>query len=685
MSVYHRCRQLLAGFSGVFLLAGMVVLGVATAPAAVAAPAALTIGVDNATPSPCAGAPKGTLPPLCHNFEFTDFFPNGVTTPTITVHSGDIINFTFNGASPDGFHTATLLKPLGPTQTVADAQGAAFGQFPLVTPDVSDPGHQAQLNPQVALPFITETVGAPTPTCGASATNPCVYDTTSAVNSGVLFGPSPPVFDQINAPAGTTVPFVCLIHFGMVGRLVVDPSVPSTVQSDLTAQAGTLYSTELADALAQESALNSAAPHTTNTNGTTNWQVTAAAEGANNDAAVEVLEMLPSKIVIKPGDTVTWASISTREIHTVSWPHSEALTTNSPVYNAFPLLCEGAGGDTPPAGPPPSFGCGPPGSATGVEFHGNFAPVGPRAIATRGTQSTSGIIAAFPLGPPGSPVVSTTAFSFPNQNSFNYQCTVHDNMFGVVNVVGAPGYREVAADGGVFAFGAAGFAGSTGSMKLNKPIVGGAQTPDGKGYWFVAADGGVFAFGTAGFFGSTGSLKLNKPIVGMAATPTGLGYWLFASDGGVFAFGDAGFFGSTGAITLNRPVVGGVSSADGQGYWMVGADGGVFNFGDAPLVGSAGSLKLNKPVVGMAATPSGGGYFLVGSDGGIFNYGDAGFFGSTGSIKLNKPIVGIGSSVTGAGYFLVGADGGLFAYGDTTFTGSTGSTPLNSPVVGMLS
>jgi hypothetical protein len=32
----------------------------------------------------------------------------------------------------------------------------------------------------------------------------------------------------------------------------------------------------------------------------------------------------------------------------------------------------------------------------------------------------------------------------------------------------------------------------------------------------VATDGGIFAFGDAPFFGSTGSIKLNKPIVSMA-------------------------------------------------------------------------------------------------------------------------------------------------------------------------
>ena len=90
----------------------------------------------------------------------------------------------------------------------------------------------------------------------------------------------------------------------------------------------------------------------------------------------------------------------------------------------------------------------------------------------------------------------------------------------------------------------------------NRPIVGMAATPSGAGYWLVASDGGVFAFGDAGFSGSTGGLSLNRPIVGMAATPTGRGYWLVATDGGLFAFGDADFFGSTGAISLNRPIVG---------------------------------------------------------------------------------------------------------------------------------
>ena len=43
-----------------------------------------------------------------------------------------------------------------------------------------------------------------------------------------------------------------------------------------------------------------------------------------------------------------------------------------------------------------------------------------------------------------------------------------------------------------------------------------ASTPTGAGYWLVAADGGIFAFGDARFAGSAGSVKLNAPIVGLA-------------------------------------------------------------------------------------------------------------------------------------------------------------------------
>ena len=247
------------------------------------------------------------------------------------------------------------------------------------------------------------------------------------------------------------------------------------------------------------------------------------------------------------------------------------------------------------------------------------------------------------------------------------------------------GYSLVASDGGVFAYGTAGFYGSTGNITLNKPIVGMAYTPDKHGYWMVASDGGIFAFGDAPFKGSTGKLKLNKPIVGMAPTPTGLGYWLVASDGGIFSFGDARFWGSAGNIPLNKPIVAMAPTSDGGGYWLVASDGGIFNYGNAGFFGSAGNISLNKPIVGAAASPTGKGYWLVATDGGIFAFGDAGFFGSAGNVALNKPIVGMATTFDGKGYWLVASDGGIFNYGDAGFFGSAGNISLNKPIVGMAS
>ena len=93
-----------------------------------------------------------------------------------------------------------------------------------------------------------------------------------------------------------------------------------------------------------------------------------------------------------------------------------------------------------------------------------------------------------------------------------------------------------------------------------------AATADGQGYWLVAADGGVFSFGDAGFRGSMGGTRLNQPVVGIAATGTSNGYWMVAADGGVFTFGDAIFYGSMGGHHLNSAVVGMASLPSGE--WL---------------------------------------------------------------------------------------------------------------------
>jgi len=245
------------------------------------------------------------------------------------------------------------------------------------------------------------------------------------------------------------------------------------------------------------------------------------------------------------------------------------------------------------------------------------------------------------------------------------------------------GYWLVGRDGGIFSFGDAPFAGSTGNIHLNQPIVGMAANPAGPGYWFVAADGGVFAFGGAPFYGSTGNIHLNKPIVGMAALPSGQGYYLVASDGGIFAFGpDAKFRGSTGAIKLNKPIVGMTVAPNGRGYWLVASDGGIFAFGNgADFFGSTGNVKLNQPIIGMAPTNSNQGYWFVAADGGIFSFGDALSF----TPKLGgSPVTAVTAAPDGKGLWVTRADGTVNAYGSAPDYGSL-TVPPNQPIVGIAS
>ena len=42
--------------------------------------------------------------------------------------------------------------------------------------------------------------------------------------------------------------------------------------------------------------------------------------------------------------------------------------------------------------------------------------------------------------------------------------------------------------------------------------------PGTQGYWLVGSDGGIFSFGAAQFYGSTGALRLQRPVVGITAT-----------------------------------------------------------------------------------------------------------------------------------------------------------------------
>ncbi len=599
-------------------------------------------------------------PPSGHNIEYVDYFPR-----SLSVATGQVIDFSWAAQiSPDSFHTATLLKP-------GESAATDSGNFPPVAPDE---GGEA---PPLFTPFLSFAPSNPPPGapggCG-DPTTPCAFDGTTELSSGAT-GPASDFFVRITyAPSSpTNIVFHCRVHPTMQATLTVVPSAAQASNpATLAAASAAQYTSDTDGILAAEAGANHGA-YVTNPNGTHHVTITA---GTSSPFA-EALEMLPRDVRVAPGDSVTWVTRTTIDIHTVTFPAGHGSDPVDPF--AFAPVCETSSPpDTPanPAAGAPNMWC-PSNNPADIEFPVDPAPHGPTTISSPTTVATSGILGPTAIGLPDS-----YTFSFSHPGAFHYQCRIHDFMQGTIFASPSPGYWNVATDGGVFTHGAAAFAGSQGGTRLNAPVVGISTTPD-VGYILAASDGGVFTHGDAAFFGSMGAVKLNKPVVGGNETPSGAGYRLVASDGGIFDFGDAAFFGSTGAMRLNAPVVGMATTPSGAGYWLVASDGGIFTFGDAEFHGSTGAIHLNKPVVGMAATPSGHGYWLVASDGGVFSFGDASFHGSTGGIRLNKPVVGMASDLGGLGYWLVASDGGVFTFGDAPFLGSEGGLRLNAPVVGM--
>jgi N-acetylmuramoyl-L-alanine amidase len=91
-----------------------------------------------------------------------------------------------------------------------------------------------------------------------------------------------------------------------------------------------------------------------------------------------------------------------------------------------------------------------------------------------------------------------------------------------------------------------------------------AATPSGNGYWLVAADGGIFDFGGAGYEGAGSDEGLGAPVTAMARTPTGDGYWMVegASLSGKVITLDPGHNGGNAAA----PTVVDKAVWDGTGY-----------------------------------------------------------------------------------------------------------------------
>ena len=227
----------------------------------------------------------------------------------------------------------------------------------------------------------------------------------------------------------------------------------------------------------------------------------------------------------------------------------------------------------------------------------------------------------------------------------------------------------------------------------------------------VASDGGVFSFGDAAFYGSTGNIRLNKPIVGMAAVREAAGTgW---SPPTVASSPSA-----APRSTAPRATYASTSRWSGwrrprRGWLLAGGlrrrhlrlrrrrlprqhrQPGVEQAGgrhdgrarrcrllphrlrrwhllvrSAPFYGSLGGVPLKHPIVSAAATPNFNGYWFTESAGLVSNFGQAGYYGSAPSAYRGRSSAWPRRPATG------GSSGGTSPRGPTATTSANSSVPI---------
>ncbi len=215
------------------------------------------------------------------------------------------------------------------------------------------------------------------------------------VSSGIL---APETSYTLTFPTAGTYPYLCLLHPGMVGTVVVQPAgTPYPLsQADYNEAATVTSQTDLAQGVTALFNTPQAAT-TKNADGSTNYNILA---GAGVGRA-SVMRFLPQEQTISVGDTVTWTNMDMMDPHTVTF---------SPT------------GKYPEFGTPQSLA-----PAGGSTYDGT-------------TFTNSGLI--FPPGTPAIPGIPTTTsytLKFTKAGVYTYHCLLHDElgMIGKIRVVAA--------------------------------------------------------------------------------------------------------------------------------------------------------------------------------------------------------------------------------------------------------
>lgn len=338
------------------------------------------------------------------------FFPS-----RLTVHQGDKIHFT-----SESFHTATML----PENTdafvwIEDNAPAIGGPFSLEIPDPDDGAGDRKANPAAIFPS--------DPTCG-SADNPCDYDGSDVVNSGVfVFGPGE-LTATVNADPGDFFWVICLVHKHMRLKVrVVADDQPTSTQEAIDTGTAAQQAADLDWASAAHERLSSRVSKHVAADGTVVRDVWV---GYDNHF-VSLFAMYPRRVKIRRGQTVRFhfgQLIYEDHSATMPIPRAREVAQN----NFFFPVCD-PDGDTGP---------GPDEPAEFTEF-GPSCPGGPQELefdidAIAALQQGNGVFG----GRNDFENSGTRGANQPSQNSFDvrfrripdggvkYLCVIHPFMRG---------------------------------------------------------------------------------------------------------------------------------------------------------------------------------------------------------------------------------------------------------------
>lgn len=276
--------------------------------------------------------------------------------PTLNVHKGDKLTFDFAG-----FHTASLL-PAG-QDALAFRSGNTGGidkPYSLLISDPDDTTEEGaaadkpatKANPAVLAPSI----GGTPADCGA-ADDPCAYDGTSVVNSGLPLGPPPVTFTvTVDADPGQSFWVICFVHTHMFLRVnVVGDDVTETTQAQVDAAKATMTAFDQEWAEETDAKLINARSSRITSSGQKVYDVKAGVD--SHWAGLNAF--YPKKLAVPKGATVRYHFGSlVYEDHTVTSPAPNAFE----LFNEFFVLnCDpdgdaGAGPDTPDPGTGPPCG-----------------------------------------------------------------------------------------------------------------------------------------------------------------------------------------------------------------------------------------------------------------------------------------------------------------------------------------